>query len=584
MKIPEMTIKKIIEKADIVDIISSHIKLEKKGADYKGLCPFHNDSTPSLSVSPSKKIFKCFSCGTAGNVIKFVQDYEHIPYPQAVVKVAKTVGIEIDNLANDNFFQNNQRYFKIMQDASKFYSFYLKNTQEGQVATKYLYDRKLNVDIINRFNIGLSSSEANLLYKDLSKKYSELDLIEVGLIKKGSNYYDVFRGRIVFPIEDLQGNIVGFSGRIYNNNKKDEPKYVNSAENIIFKKGNILYNYYASSNDIKRNDSVFVFEGFMDVIAAYRAGINNAVATMGTALTFDQINALGKLTKNIILCYDGDKAGINATKRAIKMFTQSGFNIKIILIPDDMDPDDYINKYGNEALNNYLNNSSVSAFEYLYEIEKKNLIVEDLNSAETFKNNIFKILNFYNSTIINVKAFQLMSNDLQIDEKIIEQDYYKSNTLPEYTNAKKETIISKRELYEKRKFIEAEKKLISIAYYDKNKFVEIKSYLKEDHVDINNHNIMLRLTEYYDNNDNLDEEIFNGHLSQQELELITNILNTNIPLESEKIELLVNTVSSYKNEKKNQILKSSEKLDQTILAEFSKNKQKLVTFNKNNYK
>jgi len=428
MRISEATIRKITENADIVAIIGEHIKLEKKGNDYKGICPFHNDTNPSLSVSPSKKVFKCFSCGASGNAVGFIQRYKNLSFPQAIKYVGEKMGIPVD--IDDNVNQDLQKYLRIMEDAANYYEFYLKNSIEGKEAIQYLNDRHLDEEIVRRFKIGLASDEFDLLYKALTERdnpYLPLNLLEVGLIKAGkeNTYYDVFRSRIMFPIDDLNGNIIGFSGRIYKKTKKNEPKYINSNENVIFKKSNILYNYSRAVNVIKQKNHVFIFEGFMDVIAAYRAKIENAIATMGTALTNQQIQAIKKATNNITLCFDGDNPGIEASKRAIEMFHRANFNIKVMLLPEGLDPDEYANRFGTTSLYDFLENKTLSAPDYFYELEKRKLNKNDLYSIETFKQNVFAFLKMFNIASLTEIYLKRVADELDITITSISDDFQK---------------------------------------------------------------------------------------------------------------------------------------------------------------
>ena len=404
-------IDKVINNADIVNIISNYIPLTKKGSDYKGVCPFHNDTDPSLSVSPTKKVFKCFSCGTAGNVVGFIQKFKHVSFMEALKEVAETVGIAIEVGKKDPREEQNNKLTSIMDDASKFYMFYLNNSKEGKAALDYLHNRNLTDEVIAKFKIGLAPEEGNLLYKTLTdNKVLPLDIIQTGLIKETSNhssYYDTFRGRVMFPITNLYGKTVAFSGRLYNKPKDDNnPKYINSSDSPIFKKGNVLYNYFDAMNNIKNSDCCYIFEGFMDVIAAYRSGVYNTVATMGTALTTDQIRAISKLTKNVVLCYDGDEPGINATKKAIKDLVSCHMNVKVVTLPVGVDPDEYINEHGKEKLYEVLINTPASALDYLYNIEKRHLIIEDYSSIENYKKNLFSYMHYFKSQILNEMLFK----------------------------------------------------------------------------------------------------------------------------------------------------------------------------------
>ena len=383
--------RQIVEKADIVSIISEYVKLEKKGANYIGLCPFHNDTNPSMSVSPSKKVFKCFSCNTGGDVITFVSKIKNISIRDAMRIVGDSCGIKVEVTKKEIEHQKNAKYYEIMMEASKFYHFYLLNSLDAKDANAYLFDRGLEKDIINTFNIGVSASDNDLFKILTNKKYIPLDLIEVGLIRSNKDsYVDVFKNRIMFPLEDLDGNVVGFSGRRYKKDDNDS-KYLNTFDTVIFKKGQILYNYHRAFNDIKANNCVYLFEGFMDVIAAYRADVKNSVASMGTALTFDQIKALKRITNNVIVCYDSDEPGTNATLKAIKELNSMDVNVSVVRIPSGKDPDEYIKANGKDALKNILLNKKVNAIDFVYFYYANKCNFNDLSSKELLKNNIFEI-------------------------------------------------------------------------------------------------------------------------------------------------------------------------------------------------
>ncbi len=592
-------IQKVIDASDIVQIISEYIPLEKKGNDFKGLCPFHNDSNPSLSVSPTKKVFKCFSCNTAGNVIQFVQKIENITFLEALKKVASKSGITL-NIKENPLEIRNQKYYQIMSQASDIYEFYLKNTVEGQKALDYLNKRNLNEEIIKRFHIGLSSHNENILVKTLldNGKILPLDLQELGLVGNNNNrYFDLFNGRVMFPLKDLKGNIVGFSGRIYDS--QSNSKYINSQENIIFKKSNILYNYSDAFNDIKLKGHVIIFEGFMDVIAAFRAGVNNTLATMGTALTEEQIKIILKLTNNITLCYDGDDPGIEASKRAIKLFAKYGVNVKMVMLPLGMDPDDYINKYGAEATKDLLLNNNLSSVDYLYSIEKNKLNIYDSNSLVSFQRNVFELIKYFNSATMKVYLLNLLSKDLNVsvddltnefssiigNENIgtypnsIEdsnpsydypidsypiseypsddaQDYNYDDLLPgDLVNTSKRSQ-PKVKNYNKLKYQNAERGIIYLSFYHKEDCLKVKKKLGVDEfVDKINRNILFQLYDYYNLSDKMNQEEFIAKLDELELERLNSIINTFDIYMRESIDDYVNNVKNFKYELTNEDIK-----------------------------
>lgn len=590
MFIPDATIKEILDKADIVAIIGEHIKLEKKGNDYKGVCPFHDDTNPSMSVSPNKKIFKCFSCGETGNAITFVQKFKHITFPEAVKYVGEKCGVSV-NVSVSATQQNNQKFYKIMQDASTYYEFFLKNSIEGKVALEYLHNRKLNDAIIKRFKIGLASKEKDLLFNALTKKEDPclpIDLIKCGLVNasKHDDYFDVFRNRIVFPIDDFNGNIVGFSGRIYTENKNNEPKYINTSENDIFKKGNILYNYSYASNDIKKKNRIFIFEGFMDVIAAYRANVLNTVATMGTALTDNHIKAIKKLTNNIVLCFDGDVAGITATKRALQLFLKEKMDVRIMLLPEGMDPDEYLDKYGEESLKDFLENKSISSIDYLYSLEERKLNISDINSVEIFKRNIFSYLKLFNSKALEAQVIKKMSKDLELKTEDIVKDLDNSNQVVEFETP----VVTKKERNLTIKhYIKAENTLIKLAL-EKKEYCDIIArnlpfnmniYVKKE-----NRNIFWSIYDYYHMNHNMDYDNFyhSAYLTDEDRECLNNIEDNVILYEEsdalKHIEECVNFIKRYSEEKKLTSISKEMKNDDEHLRMISELKKKTIRIKK----
>lgn len=430
--IPKETIEAIKAKADIVSVIGQYIKLEKKGADYKGLCPFHKDTHPSLSVSPSKRVFKCFSCGAAGDVIKFVQDFKHISYPEAIAEVGATCGVTVARESGESArYAMLSRYKDIMDAATSFYVFCLNQTQEGQIALDYLHKRQLSDDVIKHFKIGAAPREEGLLTQHLSEEgVLPLDLIKVGLARASEQtpggYYDVFRNRVMFPLDGLDGRIVGFSGRIYA--AKGDAKYVNTSENAVFHKGSLLYHYAEAMNPAAQEDRIYLFEGFMDVIACYRAGILNAVASMGTALTREQIQALLKVTKNVVIVYDGDAPGIAATKKAIGLFRAAGITPEACLFPDGMDPDEYINRYGAEALVKHLTTARESAIDYGYRVSSLGKDLTKTEDRDAFRREVFALLKAFANPVYTADIMGRLEKDLGIPRKELEASFAASPT------------------------------------------------------------------------------------------------------------------------------------------------------------
>ncbi|MCK9537234.1 MAG: DNA primase [Bacilli bacterium] len=576
MLIPTETIQKIRDEADIVEVIGEQVKLNKKGANYVGLCPFHNDTNPSLTVSPSKRIFTCFSCGATGNVITFVQNFEKVSFVEAVSRLAQKVGIPLEIGTAGSKSQILKKYYDLLEKATNFYQFYLYNTTEGQEALKYLYKRGLNDKIIKRFRIGLAPRDRDLLYRALlQEKFQPLDMIEAGLVRSGKNYYDVFRNRIVFPLEDTTGNIVGFSGRIYYV-ADTEAKYLNSSENAVFKKGQILYNFEQARNEIRGADSVFIFEGFMDVIAAHRAGIDNALAIMGTALTEHQIQAIKRLTENVTLCFDGDSAGCEATKKGIYLMNNAGINCKAILMPEKYDPDDYINEFGGDKLAEYLVNKPLNGIDYLYLVEKRQLNQEDITSIEEFKNNVFRHLNFFNSNVINEIYLKKMAEDLNVQVKSLQSDFSKSSYRPSITDYQplKSYVLPR---FKKDKYENSEKALIKTLIYHRDKYYEAKDRLAAYTTgNRQNRNILYKLFDYYKNNNEMNLEDFMALLDAEETIILTEILNSPFIGQYVEITELIDTIKKYKYYEQVIQLRDKEKTEEN-LVKLRENKLSITT-------
>lgn len=435
-------INQIIDKVNIAEVISEYIPILPDGSGSKAVCPFHNDTHPSMKISTTKKIFKCFSCGAGGNVIQFVQKYEKISFLEAVSKLAKRIGIDI-NVNNDPDYLEKKKLYDCLKECNNFYKFYLFNSEEGKQALEYLNNRGITKEIIDKFEIGLAPSEKDYLHQALNNlEISLIDQVESGMVRtndKDGSVTDAFRTRIMFPLKDLQGHIVGFSGRIYEA-ADNRPKYVNSNENLVFHKSDVLYNFYQAQEDIRVNGDVFVFEGFMDVIAASKANVNNAVATMGTALTKQHIKALNQVARRIVLCFDGDTAGIEATHKATKLL--GNFNIipYAVAIPEGLDPDEYQIKYGSRELNKYLLNNQTNVYEYMYSIAKKDLIVNDVVSIQKFKNRVFEFLKGVNPTI---KEFYLnkLSTDINVDIPTLIKDFNDNDSVIVEPKKPKQVIV-----------------------------------------------------------------------------------------------------------------------------------------------
>ncbi len=406
-------IEEINEKSQILDVVSEFVKLEKRGKNYLGLCPFHDEKTPSFSVSPEKNICKCMSCGEGGNPINFYRKVKNISFQQAAEELADRVGIKVEKTKIKK--DPHEHLYKIMDEAAAFYSFNLKNSKAGQIAYDYLIKRELSSETITHFRLGYAPRYGSTLYQVLKDKgYKVSDMIKLGIVKQNDEgtYYDLFSDRIIFPITNPDGKVVGFSGRTLSS--KDKIKYVNSPETIIFKKGYLLYHLHEGSKDIRKLKQIVLFEGFFDVISSYQAGVTNGVATMGTALTRNQAALIKRFAPSVVIAYDGDKAGQKATDRAIPELEKVGLKTEVLVIPEKMDPDDFIKNYGPEKYELLFSQYVTDPYRFRFNYYKQGLNLNNANDIKTFKNSVTKMLSTADPAIVAIYKKQL-AQTLHID-------------------------------------------------------------------------------------------------------------------------------------------------------------------------
>jgi DNA primase len=361
--ISQESIQQILSRIDIVEIVGSFIKLKKRGANYLGLCPFHNEKTPSFTVSPSKEIYKCFGCGKSGNSISFLMEAEKYSYVEALRWLAAKYNVEIEESETSPEFKQQQQVadslYIINNFAQKYFTEALLNSEEGQdIALSYLKERGFREEIIKKFQLGYNGEGRDGFTKAaLASQYSLEYLQKTGLVNvRDGNAYDNYRGRIIFPIHNQSGKVLGFGARIIKKNDK-APKYINSPENEIYVKSKILYGSYFARQSIDKADECLLVEGYTDVVSLHQAGVENVVASGGTSLTPDQLRLIKKYTSNLTIIYDGDSAGIKAALRGLDLALEESLNVKLVLIPDGEDPDSYVNKVGASEFINFVNNN-----------------------------------------------------------------------------------------------------------------------------------------------------------------------------------------------------------------------------------
>ncbi|EPF4501527.1 DNA primase [Enterococcus faecalis] len=377
-RIPQEVIEEVRHRTNIVDIIGQYVQLKKSGKNYMGLCPFHEERSPSFSVAEDKQIFHCFGCGKGGTVFNFLQEIEGISFPESVKRVADLEHLSVDfdwseprEVADTPENQQRRSLLQLHSKAAELYHHILVNTKIGEPALNYLLERGLTQELIETFQIGFAPQKRDFLSQVFKNEQLDETLFEPsGLFVQRDNgtFLDRFYQRIMFPINDPQGNVIAFSGRLLKTADfpgDEMPKYLNSPETTLFNKRETLFNFDRARKEIRKENTVLLFEGFMDVIAAWQSGVKSGVASMGTSLTNEQIRRLERVAKEVVICYDGDNAGVQATNRAIQLLQEnSHFDLSIVSIPEKLDPDEYVRKYGAEAFQNLANHGRETVFSF----------------------------------------------------------------------------------------------------------------------------------------------------------------------------------------------------------------------------
>lgn len=409
MRIDQSIINEIKDKTDILDLVSEYVKLEKRGRNYIGLCPFHDEKTPSFTVSEDKQICHCFGCKKGGNVFQFTQEIKDISFVEAVKELGDRVNVAVDieatqSNSNVQIASDDLQMIEMHELIQEFYYYALTKTVEGEQALTYLQERGFTDALIKERGIGFAPDSSHFCHDFLQKKGYDIELVyEAGLLSRNEenfSYYDRFRNRIMFPLKNAQGRIVGYSGRTYTG---QEPKYLNSPETPIFQKRKLLYNLDKARKSIRKLDEIVLLEGFMDVIKSDTAGLKNVVATMGTQLSDEHITFIRKLTSNITLMFDGDFAGSEATLKTGQHLLQQGLNVFVIQLPSGMDPDEYIGKYGNDAFTTFVKNDKKSFAHYKVSILKDEIAHNDL-SYERYLKELSHDISLMKSSILQQKA------------------------------------------------------------------------------------------------------------------------------------------------------------------------------------
>lgn len=505
--IPQDKIDEIKSVADIVSVIGDYVELKRAGSNYVGLCPFHNEKTPSFSVSPSKGIFHCFGCGVGGDVISFIMQKEGLSYPEAIKFLADKLGILVEtNEVNKEKYEHRKKLFEINNEAKLFY---YKNLLINDIPKDYIKKRNLNNNLINKFVIGYADGKNSLYRHLLQKGYQKDDIIEVGLINQDEkgNVYDKFRNRLMFPIIDIRGNVIGFGGRALADSRA---KYMNSPQSLAYDKSKNVYGVSNLKNSTKVGKIILV-EGYMDVISLTNYGFDYAIASLGTSLTHDQAKLIKRYCKNIYICYDGDSAGQNATSRAIEIFKEHDISPNIIVIPDNMDPDDYIKQYGNESFDRLIDNAVDSViYEYKKILQKYD--INDVKEKIQLIDDLTTLLSKLDREVIRDEYIKRFSDDLNIEYLSLKKDVSsKLNEVKpniafhnERTDDKK--ITEKDSINNQEKITAVE--IMTIACFHKDVYYDLKEEFSKFKTKISSYNNFIEFVDFYysKNNENQIDE------------------------------------------------------------------------------
>ncbi len=574
--ISEETIEKVRSSCDIVDVVSQYVRLKRTGSNYVGLCPFHNEKTPSFTVTPSKQFYHCFGCGENGDVISFIMKMENLSFPEAVKFLGNRVGIIIEEKPVDVKKQKKrERFYEINREAA---IFYFKNLQQNKLANDYLNKRSISEKVIRKFGLGYALDAWNSLENYLlSKNYKTEEIEKVGLISKrknGEGYYDKFRNRIMFPIFDTRNRIIGFGGRIIDDSM---PKYLNTPDTLIFTKGDNLYGLNIVNKYSKRERIVLV-EGYMDVISLFNNGIKYSVASLGTAFTKNQARLFKRYGNNIYICYDSDEAGLKAAYKALNIFKQENINAKVILLPPGDDPDDYIKKNGKEKFEE-LFDKALNFIDYTIFINKRKYNLDLTEEKIMFTKNIAKDLKKIESPIELDAYIDKISIETGISKGAIGKEIYDRNTniqkKPQDKYIKQNYRNTKNKINPVKYVLEpahlnAEKNLIKLIVENKTVYDKINILIKpEDFMNKECREVASVVYSLYEKQENIESPYLLKILKDKknvDIDSVIEILNMDIIISDDSIDRLIKDLidtincSKLKIKRKN-IMKELNKID-----------------------
>lgn len=557
----EDIINEVRDKSDIVDTISKHVNLKKLGSNYKGLCPFHSEKTPSFTVSEEKQIFHCFGCGEGGDVFSFLMKLENLEFIEVLKILADEAHIVLEKKnINSELEKTKNTLYEINREAG---IYFYRNLFNNRRAYDYLINRDIDKATIKTFGIGYASdSWSNLLDYLKSKNYTEVDIEKAGLVthhKKTNRYFDKFRDRIMFPIMNTRGKIIGFGGRSIDNS--NQPKYLNSPETPVFSKRNNLY----ALNIVKKqskSDKIILVEGYMDVLALYKYGIVNSVASLGTALTENQVELL-KRYKEIYICYDSDSAGKKATDKAIDVMKNMSIKPKIIPLPENLDPDDFIKKYGVSAFESLMENA-LTSIDFKINQKKKMYNIKNYEGKIDFVKDVSVLLRAIKSPVELEVYVDKISKETDIPSRVIKQeinkDFVKKNdfVFNKYKSNNKE-VISPVQYMLKPAHLTAEKELLNLIIKNRDIYENIKNKFKaEDFLDLTNRKLAELVYCSYSDNEKLDMSQALDHFEETEKSRVQEVFNLKVNKDIKAIEDYI------KNIKYNKIVVEKEEIKKQI--------------------
>jgi len=422
--IPQETIHQIIQAANVVDVVGDFVSLKKRGANMIACCPFHNEKTPSFSVSSTKQIYKCFGCGKGGDSVRFLMDLEGLSYPEALKWLAKKYGIEIQEkeYTDEELLAQNERdsLFIVTEFAQKYYAELLKSDEGKSIGHSYFKERGYTEATIEKFGLGYSLDAWDSFTKEALKKGFTIPILEkagLSIIKEGKDPIDRFRGRVIFPINNVAGKTIAFGARILKVNPKS-PKYLNSPETDIYHKSRIVYGIFDAKTAIRQEDNCYLVEGYTDVVSLNQAGVENVVASSGTSLTKEQIQLIRRFSNNITVLYDGDAAGINASLRGTDLILEENMNVKVVVFPDGEDPDSYVQKVGSEAFKIYIKENQKDFVRFKAEVSLEKVGNDPIAKAGLITDLVETIIKIPDA-IKRAVFYKEVANLLEIDEEVL---------------------------------------------------------------------------------------------------------------------------------------------------------------------